>query len=88
MPKLRTPKATPAQRRAAVIAETTKIIDHAMTDKGLRYYKDAAPLVGMSAATFSSKMRNGTWTQSDLCELVRVLGIGQSEALKLLGVGV
>lgn len=88
MPRIRKPQPSEAERQRAIISETQKIIEKAMIDADIRFYRDAAHKVGLKPSTFTSKLKEGTWTQRDLCNVIRAFGIGEHDALKMLGVGV
>ena len=86
MPRGWTPKLTEEERLASIGAETSKLIKIFMIERDIRYDMDLADKVGINRGTFSAKMKNGTWTQKDLCKIVAVLKIPAGDAVKMLGV--
>lgn len=86
MPRVKLQKPTEEERLASIAAETSKTIRVAMARREIDYVIDLAAMIGMTNSTLSSKLKNGSWTQKDLCKLVSVLKIPPEEAVKMLGV--
>ena len=82
------PKPTEAERLAEITTETAKIIRIFMIERGVKYDQDLAVLLDMQPKTLSTKFKNGTWTQKELCKAIRVLKIPAESAVKMLGVAV
>lgn len=86
MPRGWKPKLTEAERLESVGTETNKIIRIFMIERDIKYDIQLADMVGINRGTFSAKMKNGTWTQRDLCKIVAALKIPACDAAKMLGV--
>lgn len=86
MPRVKLQRPTEDERLAAIAKETSLTIRIAMVRLNLNSASDLAPLVGVIQPTISKKLRDGTWTQKELCKLVSVLKIPPEEAVKMLGV--
>lgn len=85
MPKVKLVKPTEAERLTAVSKETAKLIRQYMIEREIKYDMEMADMIEMNRGTFSSKMKEGTWTQRDLCRIVKALRIPADEALRMLG---
>lgn len=86
MPRVKLQKPSEAERLDSIAAETGKIVRTAMVRQEIPYVIDLANMLGMANATLGAKLKNGSWTQKDLCRLVSVLKIPPEEAVRMLGV--
>lgn len=70
---------------AECVKATAKIIDHAKIEKDMKFRGQVAEALGMSATTFSAKMRTGTWTHKELFTIANVFNISDDDLLRIMG---
>lgn len=85
MPRVKMQRPTEAERLESIAAETSRIVRLAMVRQDIPYVIDLAGMLGMANATLGAKLKNGSWTQKDLCRLVSALKIPPEQAVRMLG---
>ena len=70
---------------AECVKATAKIIDHAKVEKDMKFQREVAQAIGMSANTFRTKMRTGTWTHKELFTIANIFKISDDDLLRMMG---